>query len=258
MPRIAPQGSVYGSVLRHPAHPLPEGALLEFTLRPEKAPGAPPRILDLRIVVHASINAPRPASPVYALANAADSEPPAVLSGDGLAARVAALVHDGRDPFARIGFDRALRLDEARDAARFLNDLEREDRLRVDSPEPGQLFFRAFIPDESNRRREDRIAQPKKLRLWRDATGRHALLTTIEERWRDDRIEPDLIPADRPVESPEALTVLLREAAGLPVILVFAPPELTVGDVMDYVAPVLATHRLVHVYVDLAAGAPAN
>ncbi|MCE9614596.1 MAG: hypothetical protein K8T26_09990 [Lentisphaerae bacterium] len=254
VPRIAPQGSVYGLQKLNPELVLPPRTLLQFTLRPER-PAGNPRVLDLTLTV-----LPSPTSPMYALTPAAGSVAGEPVSSDGLAQAVSALVRDGRDPFVRIRFDDRLHLDEIHGACLVLKGLEREDGLRIEPPDADQLFYRAFIPDEQNRRREDRVAQPLELRLHRADGVLGASLTKIDEHWRDDRPEPDLTSEDYPLASPEDMRPTLEKiGSSMPVLLVFATPEVTLAELMAYVAPARPTHSIVHIYMDsIPVGDPAT
>jgi len=249
IPSIAAQGSVYGTRVANPARVPRDGQLLEFRLRPEKPAGAT-RVRDMRLDVCAVTHAARPADARFSLVDAGAAPAAEPWPRAELEQRVAALVAEGIDPFVRVRFDEALRLDEAQAAAKILDALEREDGVRADAPGPGELFYRTFAPDERNRRREDRIGQPWELHLRRESNALLATAIQLEERWHDDQLEPEIVATDHPLDTPDQLKPLLAATPGLPVILIFAPGDATVGDVMRYVLPTLATHRLIHVYLE--------
>ena len=242
VPRIAAQSSVYGQQKLNPATLFTKGTLLEFTFRPERTNG-PPRVREGILTVHADAR--------YSLSGI-DPLPDTPMTAKALTAAVAELIKNGADPFVRIRFDSALRLDTLHDACKFLSDLENEDGIRVDSPEPDQLFYRAFIPDEENRRRADRVAQPCELRFTATNDTFRATLVHITEAWHDDQQEPELTATEHPLGGPEDLRPVL-DALGqtLPVLLVFAPPEITLSDLTPYLTPARPTHAIVHVYVEL-------
>ena len=69
--------------------------------------------------------------------------------------------------------------------------------------------------------------------------------------WEDDQPDPILDATDYPLEHPGGLPGKLAELGpGMPVILVFAPPELRFDEMMAYIGPVMDTHGLVHVYLE--------
>lgn len=254
VPRMAPQGSAYGTQLANPAALLPTNALVEIVMRPERT-GGTPRVLDLAlsVVPGPTVDAPPGFCLGPANGDAADANTN-VLSRAGLAQAVAKWVREGRDPFVTIRFDGRLSLAQVHDACRLLEGLEREDGIRVDPPPADQLYFRAFIPDEENRRREDRVEQPWELHLKRGTNGTQAVLTQIEVKWHEDRDEPELRPTDYPLATPGDIWATLdRLEPGLPVMLIFADPGFALDEVMRYVTPVRRTHGIIHVYLDPAA-----
>ncbi len=268
VPRAAPQGTVYGQQAANPAHLLPAGALLVFTLTPERPPDAPPRVRDLTLHIHPPLpDAARPGEARFAWSGPATDPPSEPLRTAGeVEADAARWVAEGADLHTAIRFDRDLRLDEARAVSLWLETVDREDALRIEPPPAGQLFYRAFNPNPENRRREDRVAQPFELHLALPGapadtnapaeTPAPAWLAHLEEVWSEDRLDPQLVVTESPVADPDTLTATLAGLAGLPVILVYAPAELTVGAVLDWVMPQQATHPLVHVYLDPDPAAP--
>lgn len=247
VPTLAPQGSVYGSQRANPDTLMPEGTLIEFTLSARAAIESP-RVRDFTLQVLAPTNGPRPGDAVFQL-----SPPPSETEGPwpraGLDAEITRLVRAGLDPFVRITFAPELRLDEAQAAAQYARGLEGTSGIRIEAPPDGHLFFRAFTPEEQFRRREDRVAQPFELHLARHAETVTAALIHIEERWSEERTEPELIPTEYPLANPAALEAKLKASESLPVLLVFAPPDLHVSDVMAYVQPVLGSHPLIHIFL---------
>ena len=165
-----------------------------------------------------------------------------------MVAAVRAMVAAGHDPFVRVRLDPALTVLQANRACGLLAGLDNEAGMRVEPTDPDQLYYRGYIPDESNRRRADRIQQPWELRLTNAAA---ATLFQIEERWHDNELKPELIVTEHPLAAPADLRAALdRLGPGMPVILVFAAPQLTVGSVMRWVQDVRKTHGYIHVYCE--------
>jgi hypothetical protein len=170
---------------------------------------------------------------------------------NGALEAVSGLTTNGHDVYAAIAFDSRLPLRLVRDVCRLVSSVESENGVRVEPPPDGQLYYRAFLPDETMRARANRFAQPWELRLTRTGTSVSGTVTRIEEVWPDEGGKPNLIPTDYAAATPEAVVQVLREKGpGLPVILVFAAPELTYGELMRFVGPCMKTHGTIFVYLD--------
>lgn len=118
-------------------------------------------------------------------------------------------------------------------------------KIIMEPPPPGQLYYRSFLPDPAHRDRANRPAQPWELRF---STNSTATLVQIEETWRDDSDAPLLSPVESVVTSGQDLQQALARAPGLPVILVFAPADVTLGKIMSFVRPSLASHSTIYLF----------
>ena len=171
----------------------------------------------------------------------------------GVLEMISAWATNGHRISATISFDDRLSLRLVRDVCRVVSGVETEKGMHVELPPTGQLYYRAFLPDESLRVRENRPAQPWELKLTKTGTTVSGTITRIEEVWRADSLKPNLVPTDFAVATPDAVLQVLREKGpGMPVILVFAPPELTYGELMRFVGPCVKTHGTIHVYLAAA------
>jgi len=173
--------------------------------------------------------------------------------------RLAEWVTQGYDPFVTVAWDDRLTVGQIRDICRVLHAAEGEPGIRVEPPEAGSLYYRAFIPPARFKDRKTRVFQPFELRLAvstnSEVTG---ALTWIEKTWPDDAPEAILTPHEETVKAPlELRTALDRHLDGLPVILVFAPPGLTHGELMKFLRPARTTHPTIHVFVEDAVPAKA-
>jgi hypothetical protein len=107
------------------------------------------------------------------------------------------------------------------------------------------------MPDEKNRDRRQRLAQPWELRFTRAGGRLETTLVQIKESWPEEGITPDLTVEETPVQSPEALKREIgARGPGLPVILVFAPADLTYGELMRFLRPLLPDYRTVFIFVE--------
>jgi hypothetical protein len=123
--------------------------------------------------------------------------------------------------------------------------------MRIEPPSPGQLYYQAFLPDESFRDRSSRVSQPWELALKRTDRGVSGRVTRIEQIWKDDEIKPELKTEEYPVSGPaEFLDVLEKHGPGIPVILVFVEADISHGELMAYVSPALPKYPTVYVFVE--------
>ena len=245
------QKTVYGDILVNPAHVLKAGALLEVTFEPQNMDGSK-RVMDLSLEISGVKG-----SPAASLADlefrVTDSSGVALTSKPALNAALAlfsSLNEKGRDPFVTVRFSDDVTIGAAHGVAQLLSKIDSDNGIRVEAPPPGQLFYRAFIPNEQNRTRSERISQPWELALSVSNSVVAAVLTKVDQIWKDDSIQPALKATEFAIRSPDELKKTLKDAGpGIPVIFVFADPLITVGALMRYMAPVRSDYPMIHVYV---------
>jgi hypothetical protein len=162
------------------------------------------------------------------------------------------LVETARDPYVAVTFPETMPLGMVNRICTVLSSVETETGIRVEPPPAGQLYYRAFLPNEQFRARTKRYAQPRELILQAGADGEVAAeLVTVTQTWHEDQLKPEVSSSSQPVKAPSDLAGMLGDNPRLPVLLVFAAPGVTHGTLMAYVAPVLATYPNVHVYLGL-------
>ncbi|GAI08008.1 unnamed protein product, partial [marine sediment metagenome] len=165
--------------------------------------------------------------------------------------KFAKMTETGHDPFVTLRFGDDLTLKAVHDLCVILSSIETEKGIRIEPPLPGHLYYKAFMPDESFRQREERISQPWELHLSVENSKITGVLTQIEQIWKDGKVWPDLKVKDYPVADPEALRKELdNRGPGLPVVLVFAQSGVTYGQLTTFIKPVLSTHPTIHVFAD--------
>lgn len=251
VPEQASQGAVYGTRLVNPDYALPANTLLDIRIEPKHRSGMM-RVQDLNLTISGAPNGPPGLAGVRA----------SIKKGDGksiirdLAVSEALqhfseLVDKSIDPFVSLGFDGHITMAQAKAVCEVLSELEGKRGIRIEPPPEGQLYYKAFLPNEKHRTRADRHAQPWELRLYSTGSTNQTVLTHIEEIWKGDSIYPELKPTDYIVEgAPHLRTLIDEHGPGLPVILVFAEPTLTHAELMRMLAPVMSTHGTVHVFVE--------
>jgi hypothetical protein len=284
VPRIANQSDVYDDQIVNPAHFLPTGGLARVILEPEYK-GGKKRVEDLVLEARPLGEEPAQREPLRALnpdtPPAAPGETLAALPGDvapfrsneintlqyvltsadgvvltdrtdlnAVVRRFATLAENGHDAFVSLRFAGALPLRVVRQLAFLFSTMDSESGIRIEPPAEGQLYYKAFMPNERFRERAGRWAQPWELRLAAGPTGVSGTLHQIREKeGQGGRPDLDVIPHDVP--GPDALRKALdQHGPGLPVILVFAPSGLRYGALVKFIQPALRTHGTIHVFLE--------
>ncbi len=258
MPRQAQQGDVYERFVANPDTLFERGALLQLEARPEDRPAdAPPRVQERTLRVTLPGGADGLKNAVARLA--APGETPETAVPTGLTGALEALraLRPLHDPYVTLDLDDSLTVLAATELARAVALLDNEDGLRIEPPPPGQLHYRAFLPRDAWRDRSARPTQPCELHFRRAASGAlEVTLARIEEIWDEqpDHWRPTLKVHEQPVEAPGDMPArLAATGVRLPVLLVFAPEELRLGELMAYLRPVLDSHPTIHVFLAGAA-----
>jgi hypothetical protein len=251
VPRAAPQSEVYAKQTVNTGLLFHAGQPLEIVMEPE-LPAGRARVLDLELTVTGSPVASQTLADLR-FAFRADDNAVAAASGMDLNALLRSLVtlcQEGRDPFVALRIDGRVQIEALKALCLVLASIETDRGIRMEPPAAGNLYYKAYMPDDELRDRETRIMQPAELTLTYAADGTTALsLLEIGEYWHDDESKPTLTFTTHPIESPDALRAQVAQAdATLPILLIFAPPTLSHGELMRWLGPCLATHPTVHVF----------
>jgi hypothetical protein len=252
VPWQAPQTAVYSHQILNEDFLFKPGERIHVTISPEY-PDGKRRVQDLQLTIGtaaATGHAPTIADALFRLANrTAGTNLLAKANIEQLMAGFNALIGDGRDPFVEITLDPELPLGLIRQTCAVLRTIDTENGIRIEPPVPGELYYKAFTPNEQFRQRRDRHIQPWELHL--AATGGTGVLTRIDEHWTRGEPKPDLTTEDTPINSTEdLLQTLSTKNPDVRGIYVFAPSSLTYGELMRLIRPVLPTHPHVHVYIE--------
>ena len=155
-----------------------------------------------------------------------------------------------QDPFVTIRLDNAVTVEAAAQVCDILSKIDTEKGIRIEPPSSGQLYYRAFVPNEKQRNRADRFAQPWELSLSVTNSNIHGILSKIDQIWKTNKTEPDLKATDFTADTPQDFLKTLKEKGpGVPVIFVFADPAVSHGQLMSFIGPVQETHPMIHVYL---------
>lgn len=246
IPRQGTQDELYPHQFVNPQHLWPEKTPLTFVFRPAR-PEGPPFELDARLHF-----VPGEAADGFRCEVSLNGgTPEAVADFAKVPEKLAAVAGEQQDVYAAITFDERLLLRALRAAAGEVKRLAEERAIRVEPAPEGELYFQAFSPNEAFRERARRPAQPWELRLRKADDGGAIAGTLISVQPREGSEPPEFDETRYDAPTPEALAATLAEQrAGLPVLLVYAPGDLTYGQLRDFVRPALRTHPIVYFFVE--------
>lgn len=267
VPYSAPKEVVYQNTIVNPEHELPEGALLTLVIEPANKDGSK-RVKDLILEIQAD-KAPsdKPLTGVERLGSlrlqlkdsqtVLNREPTLIAVFESLAA----LDRTKHDYYLTLSFGDTVELGQAQALARVLSSVDSEKGIRIDPPSAGQVYYRAFTPDQELLDREARVFHPWELALVEKDGQVSGKLLLIDSVWKTGASASELEITELPVSGPQDLRRALdAEAARArkadqrakpPVLMLFAPATLKYGPLTKFLGPVLPTHKLLHVYLDI-------
>lgn len=269
VPWQADKGAVYGAQVVNPEYVYSAGDLMTLILEPERKDGSS-RVKNLVMEVGFGAVRPGPGDPAVKLVEAGRSFTFRVkdtkgnvlgkdVSLEGALAAISELLKTGSEPYLSVCFDGTLTLSDVRRTCVILGVIEAGAGLRFEPPQEGQLYFKAFVPDERWRDADTRIAQPWELHLVREKGIVSGKLVMTEAIWADGNPDPKMKVTSFDVASPKALREQLdadaerrkqgNRSPDLPVLLIFAKGDLTYGELMRFITPALRTHNTVHVFL---------
>ena len=253
VPHRAAQSAVYSQQTLNPELQFPAGKRIPIEITPEYVNGKQ-RVRDFDLYISCGTNA-TPSIMTAGLSLQERNKPPSPTNKSSLPGVLETLstIRDaGHDPFVTVHIGDDVTLGQLHELAAILQEIDTENGIRVDPPPAGQLYYQAFAPNESFRKREDRMLQPWELDLDFNSEGKLAArLTEIREKWIPQEIKPQLEIEKHTVASPEAMCELLASRKkDCNVILVEAPASLTHKALMEFIGPAYKTHPTVHVFVN--------
>jgi len=255
VPYQAAQSAVYSKRTLNPEHEFPKGKCVPVVIEPEHKDGAL-RVRDLALQISCGTNTPPSLTTAHlTLKDRNGTELNTVPTLPAVLERFSRMNDDGQDPFVTLRIADDTALGQLRELALLLNTIDGPNGIRVEPPVPGQLYYKAFAPNEAFRIRENRYLQPWELRLNPEPDGSltgtlTGTLTEITEIWTQGEAKPQIETEDHRIASPEAMCQLLTSRKpDVKVILIEAPASLTHGALMTYVAPAYPTHPIIHIFV---------
>ena len=144
-----------------------------------------------------------------------------------------------------------LTLKQVQEFFTLIQTLDRESGIRVEAPPPGQLYYRAFFPDEQWRDRTKRLGRPWELHVKvANADGSLSGALTLPA----DEIDNNGGKGDLKfvVNSSEELAQTLKEKSDRwsQTVYIFATPDIKYGPLLDFIHPSMKTHPGVYIFRD--------
>ncbi|MDA1043746.1 MAG: YdjY domain-containing protein [Verrucomicrobia bacterium] len=270
VPRRLGKGEAYGNQVVNPAYGLTSGELLTIVMEPadpERQQRAHPLVLsvaplpDVAVEGTAATNGMRPGSTLtLTLTDASGKTMNVDKTHVGLLECLVALRKTGGDPVLEVRLDDGLVIAQVRETSTLLALIENMLSIRIMAPEDGQLYYGAFLPQEAWRSPENRPRQPWELHLAQRSGSLAAKLYRYRETSTDNALPPTFERIEREAPNPEFVAAQLRadtdepqdDAPAPSVLFVYVGPDLTYGQLMRFMAPVLSTRSVVYVFAETA------
>ncbi len=265
VPRRAWQSEVYGTLVVSSECDFAEHDLVTVVMEPEYKDGRR-RVKDLTLQV-------LPSSALQAATGSPEGGPPGFVLTDvtgkaltekpGLGAVLAAfetLARKGHDAYVSVRFDAGMRLADIPKVCRVLAAIDVDRGIRIEPPESGQLYYKAFLPDARLLDPKRRMTLPLELRLVEREGAISGTLSWDESIRIEGKARPELKTTRVDVPTQDALrdrldaTFAQRKAKdkrlGARAMLVLVDGDLAYGRLLEFLGPALTTHNAIHVFLD--------
>jgi len=248
VPRRVSQSEVYTYQTPNPDYLLPSNQVMEVTLEPYFADNKPHR-LDFSLAISPATDSPTNTDLLYSLKGLQNSVINTNHTVNGL---LAALERLGiPEVFVTVRPNRSTPLAALQKMAKLLNSLDNEKGIRIEAPPPDEPYFKAFLPNERHRKREDRPAPTAELHLSETSGITTGVLIWVDSEWKGDDSAPVLHEKRVPAATPDALSTAIAAKEEAPaVMLVFAPGTLRYGTLCDFLAPILKKKMILYVFTE--------
>jgi hypothetical protein len=251
IPYSSTKGDAYGDNTVNTKYILPLGTLLRLTMRPEFTNGAR-RVQEITLTADSAVGSStsQTGEVVFSLKENGADKTIGDLNSAAVIKRLKKIKENKKDIFLTVVFGLDMPLGLCAATAAFCDKLSNSGVVIMEPPKEGGLYYKAFIPDESMRKRENRYIQPLELHLKMFKGKIDGTVIKIKETWgTGDR--PTLTPEYYPADLHGGIAGAVKDAdVKYPIILIFASPEIKLGDLLDYIKPVRANHDLIHVYLE--------
>jgi hypothetical protein len=247
LPAMARQSEVYRSRVVNPAYSLKPGQKVTVVLEPASPADAPARVVDLKLAAKTGQSGDL-RDLLFTLTSPGLTGLPADAPSGDLLAALTRLIDAGQEPFVMVEPAAELPLSTVRQLYTLLAALQTDNGIRLEPGTPAHPFYEAFLPDEKLRDPANRLWQPVELQISSDGK---AVLRDYAEKNLTAPGEARYTTTDTPVATPDSLKDLLaaRVDQRRP-LAVYAPKDLTYGDLQRWLAPSLGQDWILWVYLE--------
>ena len=249
LPRIAGKSEVYNSQVVNGDYSFTPGELLDIIIEPEHKDGKT-RVRDFAMKVNwspATTNSQE--SMIFDLSDTKET----ILTNaplPDLLEKFKDIINAGYDPFVTITFTDDLPLQTVKKLCTILTILDSEKGIRIEAPTKGQLYYKSFVPEEDLRKRQNRTPLKWEIHVQMIDGKAEYSLTNIEAIWENNATKATLAITEHTISDKYALLKILKsKEVGIPVMLLFAQPDVTYKAVMGIVEPVTSTYSVVHIFI---------
>jgi len=247
VPRRASQNEVYTFQVPNPDFLLPSNQLIEVTFEPYHTDTRSHR-LDLTLFAAPAVDTRANTNLTYTLKDTQGTLINTNHTVNGLLAALERLSPGGDEIFATLYPEDTTPLILMQTLARLVNTLDNEQGIHVEAPPPGHPYFRAFLPNEKHRLRENRPSIAAELHL--ASGGATNSLVWLNPEWKNDD-KPVFHETTVAVVSPAALDAAITARGDAPtVMLIYAPGTISYGTLREFAAPLLKKTMILYVFVD--------
>ena len=250
VPWQAPQGQVYGEQTLNPAYTFEADTALEFRFRHRPSvDGA--RSVDLSVRVQVGPDTETGASTEFIFDVAApESRRTGPIVLQELLDLIFELKRNRHDLYLNLVPDDGVTLGELQELYAFVSEISSRSDVRISPPEPGEMYYQAFLPNPDYREREKRPQQPWELTLYDTPQGSTGVLVRVREVWGDDgedvpKLETDSYSAGTP---DDLRAELARHPTTLKVVLIFCSSELHYGELKRWYGALQPEYKTVYFY----------
>ena len=249
VPAQAMQSEVYGFRKPSPAFTAKPGEIIEITFSEGTSADAVPQWSGM---VKAGLVDGQPRFAFQAVppdAQATSFNPTAADDLPHFVASVAKAADGTRDLFTTVNIETGVLVADVRNLYAVLQAVEKDRGIKLDAPLAADLFYRSFFPQPEWRDRATRLGEPWELFLSRDGDRISARLERSVDNPDRNAPEPKIVESMTPA-NPATFVKHVNDNASRwsRTIFVYPPADLTYGELMTWVRPVLPTYSRVFVF----------
>ncbi len=250
LPRLAKQSDVYETQVISAAYSFKPGELISILIEPEHKDGKT-RVQELMLDINWLPATTNKDEHLMFDLNDKEKKLMAEVELTELLEKFKIIINAEQDPFVTINFADNLPLLAAKKICSILGVLDSEKGIRIEPPAKGQLYYKSLMPEAFLRERKNR--EPIKWEIHIklvDEKVKYSLIN-IEPEWKDGATTSTLKITNHDIhDSKELIKLLKTKEVSIPVIIVFAEPDITYKQLMNIVKPAMSIYGVVHVFVE--------